>query len=218
MQSKITLRAMYNYDPTLFSSMVLPAGIDRNLCINRILNKSEEFEVLYSNADYVRDRIGLWSQSWQRTFEKWVAALSIKYEPLWNYDRNEIYTDTRDRKYKDKETQSSESVSNTLTSSDTKSQTEGKVSAYDETDYSDREQETGSGTTNQTGSGNAQANTSKDTGGDSNEIAQHNAHLFGNIGVTTSQQMLREELDVVTWNLYEHIADLFLEEFCILVY
>lgn len=218
MQSRITLRAMYNYDNTLFDNLLLPAGIDRDLCINRILDKSEEFEILYSNLDYLKGRIGTWSNSWQRTFEKWVEALNIDYEPLWNYDRNEIYTDTRDRKYNDNETQTSESVSNTLTSSDTKSQTEGKVSAYDEATYSDREQETGSGTTNQTGSGNAQASTARDTGGNSNEIAQHNAHLFGNIGVTTSQQMLREQLDVVTWNLYEHIADLFLEEFCILVY
>ena len=40
----------------------------------------------------------------------------------------------------------------------------------------------------------------------------------GNIGVTTSQQMLEAELDIVTWNLYEHISDIFIDEFCILVY
>ena len=40
----------------------------------------------------------------------------------------------------------------------------------------------------------------------------------GNIGVTTSQQMLQSELDIDRWNLYEHIADLFQDEFCIAVY
>ena len=40
----------------------------------------------------------------------------------------------------------------------------------------------------------------------------------GNIGVTTSQMMLQSELDIARWNLYEHIADLFCQEFCIMVY
>jgi len=40
----------------------------------------------------------------------------------------------------------------------------------------------------------------------------------GNIGVTTSQQMLQSELDIVAWNIYEHITDLFLQEFVIPVY
>lgn len=41
---------------------------------------------------------------------------------------------------------------------------------------------------------------------------------FGNIGVTTSQQMLQSELDIDAWNIYEHITDLFLDEFCVLLY
>lgn len=40
----------------------------------------------------------------------------------------------------------------------------------------------------------------------------------GNIGVTTSQQMLQSELDINAWNLYEHIADLFCDELTIMVY
>ena len=40
----------------------------------------------------------------------------------------------------------------------------------------------------------------------------------GNIGVTTSQQMLQSEFDIARWNMYEHIADLFCQEFCIMVY
>lgn len=40
----------------------------------------------------------------------------------------------------------------------------------------------------------------------------------GNIGVTTSQQMLQSELDINAWNLYDHIADLFCDELTIMVY
>ena len=49
-----------------------------------------------------------------------------------------------------------------------------------------------------------------------NNIRSGRTH--GNIGVTTSQQMLQSELDIAAWNLYKHIADLFQDEFCIAVY
>lgn len=250
MQSKITLIGMYNYDQTLFDKLTFPAGIDKNLAIDRILNKSEEFEVLYSDINYLKDRIGIWGEIWERTFTKWVNALSVDYDPLNNYDRTEIYTDTRNRNYtdentkdyinnhsrnyEDKQSETSSSMSNTVTGSETTSQTEQKVSAYDEADYSDRQKENAGATTNQTGSGNASGNVTRDgnsnevsadnskessaASGLSNEITQHSAHLFGNIGVTTSQQMLEAELNIATWNLYEHISDIFIDEFCILVY
>lgn len=282
MQSKITLIGMYNFDNTLFDKLTFPDGIDRELAINRILNKSEEFELIYSDFDYLQDRIGIWGEIWSRTFSKWVEALNVEYDPLFNYDRHEIYTDTTNRVYEDKQdkafddahnniksdnsnktfedshiasradstTEESESFSNTVTSSDTDSDTNKKVSAYDETDYSDRELETSNAVSNQTGSGSSTGNVSgtsnsnelsgntgaentnnnsvesgnisgtetNNTAGNSNEITQHSAHLYGNIGVTTSQQMLKDQLDVVKWNLYEHISDIFIDEFCILVY
>lgn len=40
----------------------------------------------------------------------------------------------------------------------------------------------------------------------------------GNIGVTTTQQMIREERDISDFNIYGYIADSFKNEFCILVY
>lgn len=46
----------------------------------------------------------------------------------------------------------------------------------------------------------------------------HTGRLHGNIGVTTSQQMLQSELDIARFNRYDEAADLFLSEFCIYVY
>ena len=47
---------------------------------------------------------------------------------------------------------------------------------------------------------------------------QHTAHLYGNIGVTTSAAMLAEFYNVAKWNLYEHMADVFGSELLIQVY
>ena len=43
-------------------------------------------------------------------------------------------------------------------------------------------------------------------------------YTHGNIGVTTSQQMLKSELDIQLWNEFNHIADLFINDLCIRVY
>lgn len=250
MQSKITLIGMYDFDNTLFEELTFPAGIDRDLAIDRIINKSEEFELLYSDFNYLKERIGTWGKVHERTFRKWKEALDIEYEPLHNYDRHELYNDTRQRDYEDEsnkaytdnkmrnfedsQSEASDTHSNTITGSESTSSTDQKVSAYDEDTYSDKQKEDASARTNQTGSGDASGNVTRNGKGDelniadgkennnasgkSNEIVKHDAHLYGNIGVTTSQQMLKDQLDIVTWNLYEHISDLFIEEFCILVY
>lgn len=55
----------------------------------------------------------------------------------------------------------------------------------------------------------------KDTG---NTVDEHWAHLHGNIGVTTTQEMIRQEREIAMFNLYKTIARLFAEEFCVLVY
>lgn len=194
MQSKITLIGMYNFDNSLFDNLYFPEGIDKELAITRIINKSEEFELVYSDFDYLKDRIGTWGKIWERTFQKWLDALAVKYDPLYNYDRFEESDDD------------AKSHSSTSTSASTTSGTENKVSAYDADGYSNKEKV------------DASANTAQGGVGDADSENHHRAHLYGNIGVTTSQQMLRDELDIATWNLYEHISDLFIEEFCILIY
>lgn len=210
MPAKITLIGMYNFDNTLFDELTFPAGIDRDLAINRILEKSEEFELVYADFDYLKDRIGIWGKLWERTFSKWYEALNIKYDPLYNYDRFEEYEDTKNNGFNNQST----SNSSTETSSDSSSDVTNKVSAYDDSDFTNKEHETAGAETSQNGVGHANSKSS----GSSDETIKHKAHLYGNIGVTTSVQMLREQLEVVEWNLYEHISDIFIDEFCILVY
>ena len=194
MNAKLTVRGMYNFDNSLFDNLTFPQGIDRDLAISRILNKTEEFCVVYSDFDYFKDRIGTWGKIWERTFEKWAEVLAIEYDPLYNYNRFEESDDNAN------------SHSSTTTSATTTSNTENKVSAYDSDAYSNKEKV------------DSGANTSQGGVGDADSENHHRAHLFGNIGVMSTQSMLKEQLDVVQWNLYEHISDLFLEEFCILIY
>ena len=190
----LSLIGLYNYDNTLFDGLTLPAGIDKDICVNEILRRCGEFELIYSDLDFNKAMIAQFGNKHNRTFTKWVEGLAEEFNPLHNYDRHEIYTDTH----------KSNAVSNSATS--TSSNADRKVSAYDASTMQPKENETSGGS----GTGSAVNS--------SNDEVKHEAHLYGNIGVTTSTQMLEDFLRVERWNIYEHIADIFCDEFCIPVY
>ena len=229
--AKLTLIGLYNYDPTLFSELTLPEGIDGDVLIPEILRRAGEFELLYPNLTFLKSMIGQWGKKHQRTFEKWIEALNIEYDPLFNFDRNEEYTDAETTIGSNSRNQTSASVTrNTSSESHDVTRTNGgtsqnDVSAYDQTaTFSPKDKRTDSFTDRDAGSSSVSDNggvegNENETGSNREEKRfSHTARLFGNIGVTTSQQMLRDQLEVVRWNVYEQIADLFVDEFCIMIY
>ena len=194
-QAKLTLIGLYNYDNTIFDLLNVPEGITKDTLVNNILLKSSEFEVLYPDPDFMKSAIGDFSNAWQPTFERWVNALALEYNPLENYDRKEDWTDTRN------------GHNSGTTSGRTNSTTTNKVSAYDAgDDLTTHDQDTVVGAD------------SSSSSGESHEGAKHDGRVHGNIGVTTSQQMLMSELDLGYWNIYERIIGLFLTEFVLPIY
>ena len=191
----LTLIGLYNEDNTIFDLFTVPDEIDKETLINNILLRSGEFEVLYPDPEFMKASIGNFANAWQPTFERWVNALSLEYNPLENYDRKEDWSDTRNGHTSGT---TSGTTSNTLTN---------KVSAYD----------AGDALTTRGQDANYGADSSSSSG-ESHEGAKHDGRIHGNIGVTTSQQMLLSELDLGYWNVYEKITDLFLTHFVIPVY
>lgn len=230
----LTILGMYEFKDGLFNKLKLPDGINRDDVINRILLDGANFEILYSDFDFMQDAIGLWSNTWYRTFEKWLNALSIDYAPLENYDRVEDWTDTSNSK-SNRNSIEKRNLSNSMRSGrDLQSvrkntgtdNTLHNVSPYDSGAYVADSQDianlnnqsattdTGTTTTNGTDSG-----TVNNTGNDSNNTnSTHKGRTHGNIGVTTSQQMLEEELNIARFNLIKQISDIFIKDFCIMVY
>ena len=284
--AKLTTIGVYNYDEHLFDGLTFPAGIDKDIAVTQILDRSAEFEILYPNPTFFSQMITFWGKKHYRTFEKWVEGLAVPFDPLYNYDRFEEYVDERnaadtrsgssstigntsDKRSRDASsvdldlenadngsratTQTSGNITGTEgTVTETDNTNETQVSAFDSASYSPKEKviqdgaqttsnvkTEGSATTSQT-DGSSSTTTGRtarhqEDGSDSSnsshaenredhehgtklERVKHSAHLYGNIGVTTSAQMLREFLDIERWNIYEQIADLFVDEFCIMVY
>lgn len=284
-QYKITLIGLENFlnpDRSVFDKMQLPDGIDKETLIGSILMRCQEFELLYSDPDFMTDAVNIWSRKNYWTFDKWIKAINIKYDPLYNYDRTEEWTDTHEGDYSKKG--SSNSSGNTSESSDftrtdnlkqstdmTRTDNLAHSSDYTRTDdlastndttvtHSEAafnsstltpvsndvtDQDTSNTGTQRTAGSESNTGTVRDAGtvdntgtvrdmgsssgsygntngssesGDDSFENKHTGRMYGNIGVTTSQQMLKSEIDIARWNMYEHIADLFASEFCIMVY
>ena len=63
-----------------------------------------------------------------------------------------------------------------------------------------------------------QPNTASNSDIKGNTDSTHKGHLYGNIGVTTSQQMALSELELRETNIYDYITESFKREFCVMVY
>lgn len=170
--------------------------------------KGQKDESTFNNADIT-------SQTKESTTEHKVAAYdSSSYVPSSQDIVNNGDSKTAHVGTVTNETDGTETTSHT--GSDTMSTTGSdtmKHSGTDTTAHTGNEINTTRGTDETLHKGKL-----SDVSGNEQNTNQHTAHLYGNIGVTTSAAMLAEFYNVAKWNLYEHMADVFGSELLIQVY
>ena len=238
MTATLSIRGLYIVNETLFSDMVMPDGMDasdRDIIVDNILNEYAELEVIYPDPVFMKDAIGKWSRkevpTWQRIFN----AAKADYNPIENYNRTEESEETGSSSGKEthsgKDTSTTDSRSNLAgmdkdANSGSDSLTTNRA-AFD----SNSLVTTGTDTTQHghiltkslnettTESGTASVNHGEiiDNSGNNNLVRR--SHIAGNIGVTTSQQMLEQEIIVsAKLNVYNYIMNSFKDSFCLEVY
>lgn len=199
MAAKLTLIGMYNYDQTIFSSLVLPDGLEEGIAINTILREKGEFPILYTNPDFLKFAIGTWSAENQMGFEHLAKVRKASYDPISNYDRTEEEEIDETRKSAGKGTNTASSTSGEET----------KHSAFNSSAYQPAEKR------DYTDSGSSSATDNRD---DSMKN-KRKLRAYGNIGTTTNAQMMLAEKEVVEEiNPYMIIANLFADAFCVKIY
>lgn len=97
-------------------------------------------------------------------------------------------------------------------------QTRDQDDATTETQYGRTEDGTGSRTTNFGKTDSIQESKTYGQQIATTNEGEHELHAHGNIGVTTTQKLIREQRDVDLFNLYDIIIEDFKMRFCILVY
>lgn len=187
----LSILGMYNYDESVFDNLVFPEGVDKELLINNILLDNAELSLVYSDLDFMKTIIGVWSSSELDIWNKLYKTFNEEYNPLWNVDENTTETRDIDR---------TDNVLNKDAGSNINSVKAFNSDAWSEHDKVDT-------------SGNSETNSD----GTIHEVFTR--RRGGNIGVTMSQQLLEAELNVrPKLNIYKYISNSFKNRFCNMIY
>ena len=195
LQPRLTLYGMYKYDPTLFDGVTLPEGMDKTLMVNQIIRQSGDLFPYYQVPPQVKTAITEWFARRKDNFAKLWQGFTAEYNPIENYDRQEDSTETPN-------------ITHTLSNSGQDASTnEADVQGYNGTDYVPNSRTKSSGTSSTNG-------TDTESG-----TRTYTSRIHGNIGVTTSAQMLTGELTLRrSLDIYALIAEEFENDNLIQVY
>ena len=195
LQPRMTLNGMYQYDPTLFDGVVLPDGMNKTLMVNQIIRQSGDLFPYYQAPPQVKTAITEWFARRKDNFAKLWQGFTAEYNPIENYDRQEDSTETPN-------------ITHTLSNSGQDASTnEADVQGYNGTDYVPNSRTKSSGTSSTNG-------TDTESG-----TRTYTSRIHGNIGVTTSAQMLEGELALrKSMDIYALIAAEFETDNLIQVY
>ena len=195
----LSIMGMYEYDNSLFDGLDVPTYtdthnvvhvVDKNKVIQSILLNCAELEILYQNLDTMKLAIGVWSAAEQDTWRKMYATQMLEYNPLWNVDAHVERTE-----------RVAGSDNRTTTPSTTN---EHSVQGYNSTQWASSDKDVLSGTVTD--------NSTDD------HTTTYREERTGNIGVTSSMQLIAAERDVADFSIIRFITESFKKRFCIMVY
>jgi hypothetical protein len=191
MRANLSILGLYNYDTSIFENLTLPDELDAATAIDSIVFDNAELEIMYPEPDTMKYLIGLWSRRETPIWKRMYDAMQLEYNPIENYNRSETWTDS----------ETEETEANTETSGTNTNQ----VAGFNSEEFTNKDKGTGTGT--EAGSGSRETSST------------HTGNVSGNIGVTTSQQMLQQELDIAPkLEIYKVISESFKKRFCLMVY
>lgn len=226
----LSLWALNNYleeDGGVFKNVTLTDKLNLTTCIDTIIEKWGTCDLIISDPRIVVRRTQLFFLKNYDNFDKMAEAILAEYNPIENYDRYEDTSEDRNigKSGTNENTSNSSghqntvdagSVSNNIGGNDT----EHRVSAMNENTYQPSSKDINSGQNNLTSSSNSvSSDDTINSSGDTlySEATQdgliRDSHIHGNIGVTSSQQMITQSIELYKFNIYDYIADLYASEF-----
>lgn len=93
MQATLSIKGLYDYDPSLFDGMSWPDGVTAGDVLPELTAELAELEIVYPAAETMKNAITAWSKSRFAAWNRIAAALNAEYSPIENYDRYEDWND-----------------------------------------------------------------------------------------------------------------------------
>ena len=194
----LSVMGLYQFDDSVFDVMEVPEGVDHDTVVASILTECSELEIMLPDPDVFKVSLGFWSRSQLPIWTKLYNTTNLEYNPIWNKDGT--ITETRNLARSDNE---SRNLANSA-----QTDAVGQVSAFNSNAWQNADHQTMSGSGTDTGTVNR-------SGTDTGTVTRRET---GNIGVTTTQQMIREEREISTFNIYDYIVQSFKYMYCLGVY
>lgn len=232
----INLNAMTNLNPHLLDGFKLPFNTseERSDFIESLVLETITLSVTITEPSILERAITVWSKRRINVWTKLYKTLLVRYNIISNYDRTEEWVDRRDGRsirktigrsenageYSDnstnKGTVTDNGGNNTLTSVWGFNESAMVPSENVKVD-SNNTQTTDMGTN---GNGNTSSTDMVDSTDHSNDVdfSAHKGRMYGNIGITSNQEMLRQEREIALFDIFEFIINDFKNEFCLMIY
>lgn len=219
MPATMSLLGLYNWDNSILDDLTIPEGVDKSVLINNLLRDCAELEVLYPHPAALKFFVGEWAKERLPVWEKLAATLKFEYDPISNYDRREEWTDegteARDEQSSGRSNGSSSGSSSSSGSAESSSLTAGFNSAASNVPDKQQESSEESGTES---SEESSVESNGETQSSASRTATRRGRAYGNIGVTTTQQMIEEERRISEFDIDHVIIQEFKKTFCLLIY
>lgn len=224
----LSLLGIYKYTGDVLDDLALPDDLepDRQTIVDNLLMETAELEILYPDSWFLKQAIGAWSRKQVRIWQELYETTQYEYNPIWNKDGTYIEKETTARDLAGKEKQEGV-VTNDATGEATGKSKDNSTADHDVYGFNSstaapesKDTMESTGETEQHTNTNVYGTTKNNAerSEDENVIRELQRTEQGNIGVTTTQQMIKEQRDVVLFNIIDYIVKDFKERFCILVY
>lgn len=220
--AKLSVLGLYRWDPSVMDPLTVPEGMDRAALVNTIIAETAELEVLWPEPETFKFMLSAWVRMNKPLWERAWNALQLEYNPLWNVDADIVELETRNLQGAENRTYKSNVTGETDTTRtpNLSEEMQNGIAGFNSTTYENREKTDTrtTGTERTQGEHSETKNDTDDTTTRDSGTIEHKTRRTGNIGVTTSQEMLRQELEIAKVSVYDIIADSFKDKFCIMLY
>lgn len=208
MSATLSILGLYEFDNTIFDNFTIPSAMtnSKETLIQNLLLECAELEILFPDPDFMKSAIGAWSASMVNVWTKQYSTTQYDYDPIANYDRHETLqhyfaSDGNDTRTPNLAQDTTHGLSTTTAQN-----------SYENAGMVDAERQTNSGKDTVSTTGTDQMITHH------TENFTDTRRAYGNIGVTTTQQMIEQERETVLYNMFQIIIDDFKMRFCLLIY
>lgn len=199
---RVSIMGLQALNKHLFDGMEMPGDLSKEQFIKMLCMDAGELEAVYTEPYIMQDLIQQWSSSQMYEWTKLYQLTQLEYNPIYNYDRTEEETI--------KDTSSGTSSGTSSASKTTSGNQQNNVTGYNTDAFSPMNQQVVSGTESDITSGSSQSSGAADR--------DRSVRAYGNIGVTSTQQMMQQEMEVARMNIYEIMIKEFINRFCVQVY